>query len=131
MLTDAIRKEGVQGLTLLDIGGGLGAVQHALIEAGVQQVVSVEASSAYIQAAEEELRRRGEADRVSIRHGDFVALAEEIVRLHELQIATRAEERWKIVASVGCKENGNAQPTARRGFNEAMHQRDCHFLGLD
>lgn len=78
MLTDAIRKEGVQGLTLLDIGGGLGAVQHALIEAGVQQVVSVEASAAYIQAAEEEIRRRGQAGRVSIQHGDFVKLAEEI-----------------------------------------------------
>lgn len=78
MLTDAIRQEGVQGLTLLDIGGGVGAVQHALIEAGVQQVTSVEASAAYIQAAEEEIRRRGQAGRVSIQHGDFVKLAEEI-----------------------------------------------------
>lgn len=75
MLTDAIRKEGVDGLTLLDIGGGVGAVQNELIEAGVEDVTSVEASSAYIKAAKEEAQRRGQADRVSFHHGNFVELA--------------------------------------------------------
>ena len=34
-LIDAISAEGVRGLTLLDIGGGVGAVQHDLLERGL------------------------------------------------------------------------------------------------
>jgi predicted TPR repeat methyltransferase len=79
MLTEAIKKEGaVDGLTLLDIGGGVGAVQHELINAGVQQVTSVEASSAYLNAAKEEAQRRRLADRVSYHHGNFADLASDI-----------------------------------------------------
>jgi magnesium-protoporphyrin O-methyltransferase len=78
MLIEAIEEGGVDKLTLLDIGGGLGAVQHELVGAGVQQVMSVEASTAYLSAAKEEAHRRRLADRVSYRHGDFVELAEEI-----------------------------------------------------
>ena len=75
MLADAVKKEGVEGLTLLDIGGGVGAIQHELIEAGVQQVIDVDASSAYIAAAREEAQRRGQIDRVRFHHGNFVDLA--------------------------------------------------------
>jgi len=34
MLLEAINKIGVQGLDFLDIGGGIGAIQHNLIKAG-------------------------------------------------------------------------------------------------
>ena len=78
ILTEAIKSEGVAGLTLLDIGGGVGAVQHALIEAGVQRVTGVDASSAYLDAAQEEAIRRGIADRVSYQHGNFADLAADI-----------------------------------------------------
>jgi magnesium-protoporphyrin O-methyltransferase len=78
MLTEAIKVEGVGGLTLLDIGGGVGAVQHELLEAGIQEVTSVEASSAYLNAAKEEAYRRRLADRVSYHHGNFVDLASDI-----------------------------------------------------
>jgi predicted TPR repeat methyltransferase len=78
MLTEAIKGEGVSGLTLLDIGGGVGAVQHALIEAGIQRVTSVDASNAYLNAAQEEARRRGVAERVNYHHGNFADLAAEI-----------------------------------------------------
>jgi ubiquinone/menaquinone biosynthesis C-methylase UbiE len=78
LLTEAIKSEGVAGLTLLDIGGGVGAVQHALIEAGLQRATSVDASSAYLNAAQEEARRRGIADRISYQHGNFADLAADI-----------------------------------------------------
>jgi ubiquinone/menaquinone biosynthesis C-methylase UbiE len=78
MLTEAIKGEGVSGLTLLDIGGGVGAVQHALIEAGIQRVTSVDASNAYLNAAQEEAYRRGVAERVNYHHGNFADLATEI-----------------------------------------------------
>jgi hypothetical protein len=75
LLLEALRSHGVAGATVLDIGGGVGAVQHALLGDGAAHVTSVEASSAYLRAAREEAARRGLADRVSYEHGDFVALA--------------------------------------------------------
>lgn len=78
ILIDALRAQDVDGLTLLDIGGGVGAIQHDLIEAGVREVTSVEASAAYHIAAQAEARRRGLADRVSYRYGNFVDLSPEI-----------------------------------------------------
>jgi magnesium-protoporphyrin O-methyltransferase len=78
MLTEAIKKEGVDGLTLLDIGGGVGAVQHELLGAGVQDVTSVEASTSYLTAARGEAQRRGLADQIRHHHGNFVDLAADI-----------------------------------------------------
>jgi magnesium-protoporphyrin O-methyltransferase len=78
VLLDALRAEGVEGATLLDIGGGLGAIAHDLLAAGVSRVSHVEASGAYLEAAREEASRGGYADQVSYYHGDFVALAPQL-----------------------------------------------------
>jgi len=78
MLTEAIKQEGVDGLTLLDIGGGLGAIQYELLGAGVQDATSVDASTAYLTVARAEAQRQGYADRVTYHHGNFVDLATEI-----------------------------------------------------
>jgi magnesium-protoporphyrin O-methyltransferase len=78
ILLEALGAESVAGATLLDIGGGVGAIQHELLKAGVTRATDVDASSAYIAAAREEAARQGHADRVAFRHGDFVALADEI-----------------------------------------------------
>jgi magnesium-protoporphyrin O-methyltransferase len=80
LLVEALKAMGIEGLRLLDIGGGVGAVQHELLEAGVNSAVSVEASSAYLQAAEQEAERQGHADRITAYHGDFVDLATQIPR---------------------------------------------------
>ena len=77
-LIDALKAEGVEGATLLDIGGGIGAIQHELLAAGVAHATGVDASAAYLGAAREESDRRGHGDRVTYRHGDFVELAESI-----------------------------------------------------
>jgi hypothetical protein len=77
-LIEALKNEGVEGATLLDIGGGIGAIQHELLEAGAAKATNVEASSAYLAAAREETDRRGHTGRVTYQHGDFVALAESI-----------------------------------------------------
>jgi SAM-dependent methyltransferase len=78
MLIDALKTEGIEGATLLDIGGGIGAIQHELLAAGAAHATSVDASAAYLEAAREESIRRGLGDRVTYRHGDFVELAESI-----------------------------------------------------
>ena len=58
-LIEAIKAEGVEGATLLDIGGGIGVIQHELLDAGAASATSVEASSAYLSAARSESDRRG------------------------------------------------------------------------
>jgi hypothetical protein len=77
-LVDALVAEGVQGTTLLDIGGGVGAIQHELLAAGSVSATSVDASSAYLDAAREESDRRGLSGRVTYHHGDFVELADTV-----------------------------------------------------
>jgi len=74
-LLEALQAEGVQGTTLLDIGGGIGAIQHELLAVGVVSATSVDASSAYLAAAREESDRHGLSGRITYLHGDFVELA--------------------------------------------------------
>jgi 2-polyprenyl-3-methyl-5-hydroxy-6-metoxy-1,4-benzoquinol methylase len=78
LLIDALKSAGVRGKTLLDVGGGIGVIDHELLEAGAESAVHVEASEAFVRAATEEADRRGFAGRVQFRRGDFVALAREV-----------------------------------------------------
>jgi hypothetical protein len=70
-LVDALRAEGVQGLTLLDIGGGVGDIQHELLKSGVASAVDNEASSAFAEACQEEAVRQGHGDRIKHVQGNF------------------------------------------------------------
>jgi hypothetical protein len=56
--------------THLDIGAGVGVLHHELLGSGVGRAVHVEASAAYVAAAEQESARRGHGGRVQFRHGD-------------------------------------------------------------
>jgi magnesium-protoporphyrin O-methyltransferase len=75
LLLDALTAEGVAELTLLDIGGGVGAISLELLKAGVTSATAVDASPEYVAAAQDEAARQGVADRVAHTEGDFVALA--------------------------------------------------------
>ena len=77
-LIDALLTVGVNGMTLLDIGGGLGTIQHELLAAGARQATHVEVSSAYLDAARKESQRRNIEEQISFMYGDFVGLAPEI-----------------------------------------------------
>jgi magnesium-protoporphyrin O-methyltransferase len=77
-LIDALKAEGLEGATLLDIGGGIGAIQHELLDAGVTHATSVDASTSYLEAARAESKRRGHDGRVTYLHGDFVDLADSV-----------------------------------------------------
>lgn len=78
LLIDALAAGGIDGYTVLDIGGGVGAVHHELLRAGAAGAVDVDASRAYIGAAHEEAERQGHADRVQYINGDFVALVDKV-----------------------------------------------------
>ena len=77
-LVEVLVGMGIDGSTVLDIGGGVGAVQHGLLAAGASRAVSVDASRAYTQVAREEAERRGLSASIEAKHGDFVTLAESI-----------------------------------------------------
>ena len=69
----------------MDIGGGVGAIQLALVGEGVREVTSVDASSAYVSAARELAREQGVRARISYVHGDFTEVAD---RLTQADIVT-------------------------------------------
>ena len=77
-LLDAIVAEGVEGATVLDVGGGIGAIQLELLAAGATRSEAVDASASYIEMARAEAERRGYGDRTSGRVGDFVELASSV-----------------------------------------------------
>ncbi len=77
-LLSGIREAGVAGASVLDVGGGIGAVAAELLSAGAARATVVEASAAYLAAAREEVERRQLGARVELVHGDVVALAAQI-----------------------------------------------------
>jgi len=77
-LIEALRAGGIDGQTVLDIGGGVGAVHHELLRSGAASAVDVDASRAYVATARAEAERQGHADRVRYLTGDFVALADDV-----------------------------------------------------
>ena len=77
-LIEGLSSGGVDGLTVLDIGAGVGAVHQALLAAGAAAAVDVDASGPYIAAARTEAERRGLAGRVTYLKGDAVALGPEL-----------------------------------------------------
>jgi len=63
------------GPTLLDVGGGIGALHHTLLDRGFARAVQVDLSRAYLATAAEEATRRGHSGRVVFQHGDLSSLA--------------------------------------------------------
>jgi magnesium-protoporphyrin O-methyltransferase len=78
MLTDALPRQVVSGGTVLDIGGGVGAISHELLEAGARESLQVDISAGFIDAAREETQRRGHGDRMRFVHADFVDVGGDI-----------------------------------------------------
>jgi hypothetical protein len=74
-LIEGLRAGGVDGMTVLDIGAGVGAVHLELLVNGASAATDVDGSAAYVAVARAESERQGLADRVRHEVGDFVALA--------------------------------------------------------
>ena len=74
-LRDALRNLIRPDTSLLDVGAGIGALTHELLARTQASATVVEASSAYLRAARQEVERRGLAGRVTFTEGDFVAVA--------------------------------------------------------
>jgi magnesium-protoporphyrin O-methyltransferase len=77
-IVDLLKERGVGGLTLLEVGGGIGAIQIELLKAGLARAVSVELTPSYEESAAELLREAGLEDRVERKVMDFVDAAADV-----------------------------------------------------
>jgi hypothetical protein len=77
-IVDLLKERGVGGLTLLEVGGGIGAIQIELLKAGLARAVSVELTPSYEESAAELLREAGLVDRVERKVMDFVDAAADV-----------------------------------------------------
>jgi magnesium-protoporphyrin O-methyltransferase len=77
-IIELLKEQGVEGLTLLEVGGGIGAIQLELLKAGLASAVSVELTPTYEASAAELLREAGFENRVHRRVMDLVDAGQEI-----------------------------------------------------
>ena len=78
LLLDMLRAADVRGRTLLDIGAGIGVIDHELLRDGLERAVLVDGSPAYQAAARDESAKRGTLDRLAFVEGDFVRVADRV-----------------------------------------------------
>lgn len=76
----------VAGATVLEVGGGVGAIEIELLTAGADRATNVELSGGYEEAAAALLAERGLGERVERRVGDFVT---ELVEPHDIVVMHR------------------------------------------
>jgi magnesium-protoporphyrin O-methyltransferase len=77
-IVELVRRRRVEGKTVLEVGGGVGAIQLELLQAGAKRTVNVELSPAYEPYAAELLRGNGLDGRAERRLLDFAERAEEL-----------------------------------------------------
>ncbi len=70
-----LKSQGVEGRTVLEVGGGIGAIQIELLKAGAARATSVELTPTYEDVAGELLSEAGLADRVERKVMDFAEAA--------------------------------------------------------
>ena len=78
LLLAELRRAGRGAESLLDVGGGIGAIHHELLDGTVREATHVDASPAYIVTAAEEAERRAHGGRVRFVEGNAVELADEL-----------------------------------------------------
>jgi magnesium-protoporphyrin O-methyltransferase len=115
----------VSGASVLEVGGGIGAIELELLAAGASRATDVELSSEYEEEALKLLAERGLSDRVERRVGDFVeepADPHDVVVMHRVvccypdvdalvgagaacaqrrMVLTYPQERWYTRAGIG------------------------------
>ncbi len=72
LLLNALGQEELAGLSLLDIGGGIGVIQIELLKKGVSQATDVDASKAYINTARQLVKEESFDNKARHIYADFV-----------------------------------------------------------
>jgi magnesium-protoporphyrin O-methyltransferase len=77
-MVELIAANGVDGATVLEVGGGVGEIQVELLKRGAAQATNLELSGAYEPQARQMLADAGLADRVNRRIVDIAATPDEV-----------------------------------------------------
>ena len=77
-IVDGVAERGVSGATVLEVGGGVGAIDIELLKAGAREATVVELSAEYDEEAAGLLAENQLEGRVVRRHGDFVEVGDVI-----------------------------------------------------
>ncbi|TME22351.1 MAG: SAM-dependent methyltransferase, partial [Chloroflexi bacterium] len=77
-IVDFLKAQGVDGQTVLEVGGGIGAIQIELLKAGAARAVSVELTPTYEDVAAGLLDEAGLTDRVERKVMDFARAASQV-----------------------------------------------------
>jgi magnesium-protoporphyrin O-methyltransferase len=75
-IVEYMASRGLDGRSILEAGGGIGAFQIELLGAGAAHATNIELSAGYENVARDLLQRKDLADRVRRRIGDFTELAD-------------------------------------------------------
>lgn len=147
-IAELLKKQGVAGRTLLEVGGGVGAIQIELLKAGVTRAMSIELTPTYEEAARELLQEAGLVDRVERAVMDFAVAAGEVEaadivimnrviccypdmpklvgaaadHASEVLVVSFPKERWWI--RIGLNLGNLALRVTRRGFQVFLHSPD-------
>jgi magnesium-protoporphyrin O-methyltransferase len=137
---------GVEGRTLLEVGGGIGALQIELLKAGLARAVSVELTPTYEATALALLREGGLDDRVERRVMDLTTAGAEVegadivvlnrvlccypdmprlagaaaARTRRTLVLSFPDDRWWTRLAVALANVG--MRTTRRGFRLFLHR---------
>ena len=87
-IVDVVARHGVEGASVLEVGGGVGAIQLELLRRGAARTTNLELAEAYEADAAALAREAGVADRVSRRHVDL-ARSPEAVEPHDVVVLHR------------------------------------------
>ena len=77
-IVDFATDQGIEGATVLEIGGGVGEIQVELLRRGAEHVTNLEISHNYEEEAGRLLERSGMADRVTRRFLDIAQSPEQV-----------------------------------------------------
>jgi magnesium-protoporphyrin O-methyltransferase len=77
-MVDQLSERDVSDATVLEVGGGVGAIDIELLKAGAREATVIELSEEYDGEAAGLLEENGLEDRVSRRHGDFVEFESDV-----------------------------------------------------
>ena len=85
ILLELIRSQNLKDYSLLDIGGGIGVIQHELYSSGLKTSTDVDASPDYLATAKEESKKRNNEQSSQFIEGDFTS---DDVKLKSFDIVT-------------------------------------------
>jgi len=144
-IVDFIKRQAVENRTVLEVGGGIGAIQIELLKAGAAHATSIELTPTYEEVAAGLVREAGFTDRIDRKVMDFAAAAEQVDtadivimnrvlccyhdmpklagaasdRTRQLLVMSFPRETWWT--RVGLKAGNSALRLTRREFQVFLH----------